>query len=142
MKNNKGISLVEILATLVISGIVTLLLFSIIINTNAEGNKQTKENRELQTISYALKIITKDIRRSTDSIPVDQYEFKLISALGSSHDTIYKYDKNTKILSRNSSPIAINVDYFEATYSPNSLNIQIKNSQNEEVETTLYYRKE
>lgn len=142
MKNNKGLTLVEILATLVILGIVMLLLFSLINNTNAEGNKQTKENRELQTISYALKIITKDVRQSTGTIPVNPYEFTLINAFGSSNNLTYKYDVDTKTLSRNSSPIAINVDYFEAIYSPNSLNIQIINSQNEEVATTLYYRKE
>lgn len=142
MKNNKGLTIVELLATIFILGIVTILVFSFINNTNAEGKKQTKENHELQTITYALKIMTKDVRQSTGATVIDPNQFIFESALGASNNVTYQYDVTNKILSRNALPIALNIEHFEATHSPAFLTLKMINSQNEEITTTLYYRKE
>ncbi len=69
-------TLVEVLAALVITSIIAIFIFSII-NSSANQNKQqTEETGDLFNISYALKVITKDIRRSKD-VEIGRYQLKL-----------------------------------------------------------------
>lgn len=63
-KNKQGLTLIEVLAVTVIISIVAILIFSIIQSSLELRSKQTKETNELFDITYALKLVTKDIRRS------------------------------------------------------------------------------
>lgn len=64
LKNNRGFSLVEMLAVLVLISTITLLSINIISSATNQQIKQNNYNRDIQDLSYALKFITKDIRKS------------------------------------------------------------------------------
>lgn len=64
IKQQYGLTLIEVLAVLVIVSIVAVLLVSILNSSTSNHQKQVTKNRELQDASYALKIITKDFRRA------------------------------------------------------------------------------
>ena len=142
MNNEKGLTLVEILAFIVLAAIISILAFNLLSSTNAEGAAQTKENRELQTVTYALKVVTKDVRQSIGANIVNDKQFTLVNALNVSDNVNYVYNESLKTLSRNSQIIAVNVELFEVIHTPVSITLKITNSKNESVETTLYYRKE
>lgn len=63
-KNKQGMTLIEVLAATVIISIVAILIFSIIQSSLEQRTKQTNETRDLLDITYALKVVTKDIRRA------------------------------------------------------------------------------
>ena len=142
MNNEKGLTLVEILAFIVLAAIISVLAYNLLSSTNAEGAAQTKENRELQTVTYALKVVTKDVRQSIGANIVNDKRFTLVNALNVSDNVNYVYNESLKTLSRNSQIIAVNVELFEVIHTPVSITLKITNSKNESVETTLYYRKE
>lgn len=64
IKQQHGLTLIEVLAALVIVSIVSVLLVSILSSSTSNHQKQVTKNKELQDASYALKIITKDFRRA------------------------------------------------------------------------------
>jgi len=64
IKQQHGLTLIEVLAVLVIVSIVAVLLVSILSSSTSNHQKQVTKNKELQDASYALKIITKDFRRA------------------------------------------------------------------------------
>lgn len=77
IKNMRGMTLVEILAVTVITSIIAILVFSLIQSSIKQQIQQTKETGDLNDITYALKVVTKDIRRST-SARVDEGNLVLI----------------------------------------------------------------
>lgn len=64
IKQQHGLTLIEVLAVLVIVSIIAVLLVSILSSSTSNHQKQVTKNKELQDASYALKIITKDFRRA------------------------------------------------------------------------------
>lgn len=68
IKREHGMTLVEVLAALVITSVVAIFIFSIIQSSVEQNVKQKTEADILFDITYALKIVTKDIRRSIDAI--------------------------------------------------------------------------
>lgn len=63
-ENKQGLTLIEVLAVTVIISIIAILIFSIIQSSLDQRVKQTKETKDLFDITYALKVVTKDIRRA------------------------------------------------------------------------------
>ncbi len=77
IKSELGMTLIEVLATLVIASIIAIFIFNIIKSSTDQNIQQTEETGNLFDISYALKVITKDIRRSED-VEIDGSELELI----------------------------------------------------------------
>ena len=142
MKNEKGITLLEVIAVISLAAIVSTIAFNLLTTSYKEGDLQNKENREIQTTSYALKLFTKDIRQSIGTINITNNEFTLKNGVSASNNVYYKYNPSTQTLLRNNQQIALNIEFFEVTHSPSAITIKLKNSKNETVETTLFYRKE
>lgn len=61
-RNEKGISLVEVLAVFVIFGIITLLIISLYLYTQTHATKQRESALQLTDITIAMNEITRDIR--------------------------------------------------------------------------------
>lgn len=72
IKNTRGMTLIEILAVTVITSIIAILIFSIIQSSVTQQVQQTKEAANLRDITYALKVVTKDIRRSKYANIIDK----------------------------------------------------------------------
>ena len=63
-KNEKGVTLIEVLAVLIIVTIVSLLVFSIMNSSSKQQKEQAREVKQIQDGAYILKQITKDLRKS------------------------------------------------------------------------------
>ncbi|MTD29616.1 PilW family protein [Planomicrobium sp. YIM 101495] len=62
--NNKGITLVELLAVLVIGSIVMVLIMGIFSNGQKQYSIQTTHAEQLADVRYTAKVITKEIRQA------------------------------------------------------------------------------
>lgn len=81
IKNMRGITLIEILAVTVITSIIAILVFSLIQASVNQQIQQTRKTDNLNDITYALKIVTKDIRRSTSAkVSEENLELTFIDA--------------------------------------------------------------
>jgi len=65
-QNESGISLMEVLAAIVISGLVVTAIMSFFVFTKDQSDKQKDTVRGLTDISVAFKSITRDLRSATD----------------------------------------------------------------------------
>lgn len=159
--NNKGLTLVEVLAVLVISTIVLVTLLSILSSSTSTNVKQTKDTQQLFDLSYSLKIITKDVRKSKSFEQMND-DFVFTPAITENSTTIiYTFDKATNTIFRDTVPVAKNIACFyittgngdPANCSPGDdvvpieistltkINIYIRSLNKNVVETELFLRK-
>lgn len=131
--NTKGLTLIEILATVTILSIISIFIGSILISSNKNHAQQVTANQQLADVSYVLKVVTKDIRKSTkwDGEPTN---FSLISSvLGEEQD--YLFADNS--IYRNNVLLATNIKEFSVD---SSLNIVIISGSGHETITQLHFR--
>lgn len=62
MLNDRGISLVELLAVLAIGSIILSLVIGIMVNGQKTYSQQTHSTEQLTELRYAVKVITKEVR--------------------------------------------------------------------------------
>lgn len=105
MNNEKGLTLVEVLAVIVIG---TLLLI-LISNTHLFGQKQYKIQSEkaagLYDVTYALKVITKEIRKSENRTVVSEGSITL-------DGDRYTFDSINHSINKNDIPFASDIGHF------------------------------
>ncbi|MEK3995767.1 prepilin-type N-terminal cleavage/methylation domain-containing protein [Psychrobacillus sp. FSL K6-2365] len=140
--NEKGITLVELLAAVVLASIVMLLVFSVLMSGTKQYKGQLEKNNQLTDISYALKMITKDIRKTKEPqiISVSEIELNGIN-----------YSKVGNTITRNGDVIARNIEIFKVKdnygtehYDEKNIKwfIEVKSlDQKETKKTEIYLRK-
>ena len=137
MKNEKGISLVELLASIVLISILCIATFSIIVSSQTQNKEQSKETKQINDAAYVLKVVTKDIR-NTNKITktANDYEFLL-------HDNsaiVYKF--TSKEISRNGAVIANNISDFKIVENVTNETVHLSFTLNGKFyETILSFRK-
>ena len=90
MKNEKGFTLVEVLAVIVILAIVGSILFNLLTSSNKEYKSQVDDTTNLNELSFIMKEITRDFRKTKIvDIQNNQVVFKT------------KENNQEKLLSRN-----------------------------------------
>lgn len=141
LRNEKGLTLLEVICVISIFTIISLLLFSIVNTSQAQHTTQYKNSQKLTQTSLILKQITNDFRETT-SIQKNNNEFTFIKY--NSITTIYRYDSSTKTLYRNNLSLATDITSFimESSTDLKSFNISIENRHGEKLSTTLYIRGE
>lgn len=138
LHNEKGITLVELLAVIIIISLLIGLISSTQLFGARQYNNQIKKTNQLYDITYAMKIITKDIRKSntfeapnTNEIILDGVE--------------YKFDQSKEVIFKNGNALVNNVRTFEVRPSENNegstWKIEIINLVNKKVETEIVIRK-
>lgn len=141
LKKQRGQSLVEILAVILLIGLVSILILNVLNNSVNQYNEQSSNDKQLNDASYVLKVITKDIRKfpSSKIIPVNNG----IKVNGNT----YQFDKSDSSIKKNHDIIITNIEAFTVTNSLNNdeWTIYIKNkknaySKNSEVKTTIIVR--
>ncbi|MGE7839165.1 PulJ/GspJ family protein [Lysinibacillus sp. NPDC093712] len=138
LQNEKGMTLLEVLAATIIVTIISVFLLSILINSNNTSNKQMKSSMQLTDASYALKVITKDARKSTQlKSSGDEYTLKNDQ---NSEEYIYKFNREDQILTRNKEVIASNVSNFKIDNMGNYITIEITQPGNKPFLSTIYFR--
>ncbi|MGE7836802.1 PulJ/GspJ family protein [Viridibacillus arvi] len=130
--NEKGVTLVEILAAIVITAIVCTLIFNVQLSSSKQYDKQLNKNQQLNEVSYVLKVITKEMRKTTDISSIN-------TGIKIKNDE-YKFDVNTNSIIKNHEPFATNIGEFMVEYKDNSWNIKIKNLDGKTVETKIVVR--
>lgn len=71
MLNDRGISLVELLAVLAIGSIILSLIIGIMVNGQKTYSQQTHSAEQLTELRYAIKVITKEVR-SAEKITISE----------------------------------------------------------------------
>lgn len=146
LNNEKGLTLVEVLAVTVIGAIVMVLIFSVQLFGQKQYKHQTEKTGQLYDVTYAAKIVTKEIRES-EKVKVNtnmHKEFLSLTLTKESGSTTTLELKNNSLLN-NGSPLVKGISKFEIAYKNNMLVINLesidKNGEKEKIETELYVRK-
>lgn len=64
MRNEKGITLIELLAVLAISSVILSLIIGVTVNGQKTYSQQANSAEQLAEIRYAVKVITKEVRKA------------------------------------------------------------------------------
>ena len=138
INNRRGLSLVELLATVVLVSIILVIVFSIVVSSQNQNIEQTKEGQQINDAAYILKLITKDARNTKQiELLSNAYEFKLHENLGSV--SIYYEYKNDELY-RNNQLIGNKVKEFKVTVNDKYVDISfLLNGQ--AYKASLSYRK-
>ena len=97
--NQKGLTLVEVLAIIAIMSVLLIILSNIQLTCKEQYTMQTEKNNQLTDLSYTLKVITKDIRKSGKAPQIS----------GNTHtigSDIYRFNASTNTLTKNDAVLA------------------------------------
>ncbi|BDH61276.1 hypothetical protein MTP04_14060 [Lysinibacillus sp. PLM2] len=117
-KNEKGLTLVELLTVIVISSIITIILFSIFLNAQNQAQTQRDKNLQLIDIAYVLKVLTREIRK-TDMVEVQNNSTLIIDT------DSYTFNSADKTITKNGDIFQANINQFQVIKQSNKITIQI-----------------
>lgn len=106
LRNEKGISLVEVLAVFVISALIVMMIINIQVFTQKQFKEQSGQAKNVTDITIAMKVITKDFR-THELMPLTDEEVRQISF---ENGNSYYFENN--ILYRNGGPYIYEVANF------------------------------
>lgn len=136
IKNEHGLTLIETLASVVILSIVLIFVGNILISSNDTNKKQLSKNQQLDELSYVIKVITKDMRKTTE-ITTPDYTFENKKK---SLKYYYLYEPTLNTIERNGEIIATNIKSFSIDQDGAFYEIKIKNNNDYEIKTQLTFR--
>src|SRR5690625_3317804 len=131
LRNEKGITLVELLAVFVISGIVILLMIGVHMYSQKQFKSQTEDALHLTDVTIGAKEITKAIRSTS---VVDANGTKIEFADGNTYEL-----QNDRIY-KNGSPYMYEIAQFVVIKNEDEIYLKIKSETGQEIETTLFIR--
>lgn len=140
LKNEKGLSLIELLAVLVIGSIILLLISNVHLFGQKQYKSQSEKSRHLYDVTYAAKVITKEIRKADE---------KGIANVGSKSDHIkltsvieYKYNSANKSIENKDGTIFVkDIEKFYVSKSSSEVVLRIISITGEEINTKITLRK-
>lgn len=143
--NENGLTLVEILGTIVILALVSTFLFSIMNNSYSQQKEQTEEVQQIQNGAYLLKQITLDLRKSLSVSEQDlgtEKVYYLYSSPDGTGTPLYTYKINNGDLDlyRNGMLIANEVVDFSITNNTTYATLEFKLN-GEPYSTTIAFRR-
>lgn len=141
IKNQRGITLVEILAAILLTGLVSILILNVLTESTNQYKEQLAKDKQLNDASYVLKVITKDMRKSTAN------QITSITNGININGNTYEFDESDNSIKKNNETLIGNIDTFTVTNSLNNdewtIYIKEKNdsySKTSEVKTTIVLR--
>ena len=137
--NERGITLVEMLAVIIISAILIILVSNIHLFTQKQYKTQSETTGQLFNVTYVGKVITKEIRKVDGRAIITNspnYENIIIS------DKIeYSYDRaNQWIIAKDGTILAKDIKEFYVKKNGNELILEIISVDNEKVNTKIVIR--
>jgi len=128
-KNEKGVTLIELLAVLALLSVILLLVNSVHLFGQKQMNLQTKEVQNQSDVRLAINLITKEIRKANlVEVPTTNDQLTI------NGKDVYKLEGTT--LKKNSEDIASNINKFILKKNGNQIKLTIGNLP----ETTIYLR--
>lgn len=144
LKNNYGLTLLEVLATCVLTSLITLSLFSIIVASRDQHNKQSDVNKQINDVSYALKLITKDIRKYPSNIITNNTSLSISIDSDTTENIVYSFEDSAKTINKNGVPLVSDIEFFKVIPCESGLSdctfIEIGNNE-KTVSTEIILRK-
>lgn len=137
--NQKGVTLIETLAVTIIVALISSLILSILVNSNNTNMKQVKATNNLTDASFVLKVVTKDVRK-TSTISIEDNQSTLNNGPDSSEQFIYSFDTDTGTLLRNGQVLVDNLKNFELSGGGNMVSIKVDTHSGQSINTTIYFR--
>lgn len=142
LKEERGLTLIEVLAATVIGSIVILLIGNALIFGLKQYKNQSEKAQDLTSVTIVAKAVTKDIRKATS---VEVKDGDLILEIEDGIPDIYIFDEESKIIFKNEKELFTGIELFKISMSNNKLTLIIKgkdkNGTPEEINTELYLRK-
>ena len=142
LKEERGLTLIEVLAATVIGSIVILLIGNALIFGLKQYKNQSEKAQDLTSVTIVAKAVTKDIRKATS---VEVKDGDLILEIEDGIPDIYIFDEESKIIFKNEKELFTGIELFKISMSNNKLTLIIKgkdkNGTPEEINTELSLRK-
>ncbi|WP_342534129.1 prepilin-type N-terminal cleavage/methylation domain-containing protein [Lysinibacillus sp. FSL K6-0057] len=139
--NEAGITLIETVAVTVIIAIVSLLIYSIIHQSQTNFHKQNNVNKDINDAAYALKVITKEIRKNPTTVSSDSSSELTINkdVTGKELHFVFNKDKNT--INKNNVIFATGIQDFHISLKEQIVTIKITSVHGKTISTELYLRR-
>ncbi|UPW84301.1 type II secretion system protein [Lysinibacillus sp. Ag94] len=140
--NERGMTLLEVLAVTVIVTLVSIILMSILTNGKTSSDKQMKSSVQLSDATYILKVVTKDTRKSTKIITKDLDDCTEYILSNNQNNQKYNYNfcRNNQTVERDNEIIAVNVLDFKIKDKRSHIIIDITMPNNKPFSSTIYFR--
>lgn len=140
--NERGMTLLEVLAVTVIVTIVSTVLLSIFTNGKTSSDKQMKSSVQLADATYILKVVTKDTRKSTEMMTkdLDDCTEYIFTNNQNNQKYDYKFCRNNQTIERDNEIIAVNVLDFKIKDKRSHIMIDITMPNNKPFSSTIYFR--
>src|SRR5699024_4527764 len=129
-RNEKGLTIAELLATLVITSIIVIIITSMYVVVQKQYFSQQEDVSNLTDVKIALKAITRDIRKA-DEVDIDGTNYIRIHIAGESDTTDYYWD-NDKTLYKNETAYILNVTNFNVDLVENKIVLNIESKEQKE----------
>lgn len=136
-RNEKGVTLVEMLAAISITALIVVMITSTHIFVQKQFKDQRQHLEQINDLTYVLKLITNDFRQtSPDDITVPD-ERNLI--LGTDH---YSWDLAEEAIFKNGQIIVREIELFSVGEHDREIHVMIKQSDGEEKSLILTRRED
>jgi len=142
LNNEKGLTLVEILAVIIIGSIILLLISNVHLFGQKQYKNQSEKTGYLYDVTYAAKVITKEIRKAEKVVLKDNI---LTLTLNEANETIFEL-QNDAIL-KNTNPFVFGISKFviiPAEDNERKLKLEIDSieqvGKNESINTEIHLR--
>jgi|SRR5690625_3577682 len=115
IKNEAGLTLVEMLATISIASMIILMITSTHLFIQKQYNKQSEQISQLNDMTYVMKLITHDFRRAESRSDDPNKEESVVIKSEHSIDIgkhNYTWDESQELINRNQNPIMNNISDF------------------------------
>lgn len=134
VKDNKGFTLIEILAVIIISSLFIGIFSNILFSISTQHKRQLNENMHLTDISLAMKLITKDIRKSENPLWINEKKIDLSGV-------IYTFDEDKQVINKNKEALVYNIQNFNVSVIKNKWEIEVTNIQGKSEKTEIVIRR-
>lgn len=135
--NEKGLTLIEILAALVILSVVSILAMNILFSSQKTySNQQIKNFTVAETTLFFNELLT-DVRMHPTGISVTN---NIVTIPSANPSIVYSYDASTSTVQKNSRAILNNVSTYEARLTNGQLIVKIFDAAGKEYETIVTLR--
>ena len=133
LNNERGLTLVELLAVLVIGAIILLLINNVHMFGQNQYNKQSKQAEQIYNVTYAAKVITNEIRKAEKIIVNEKVDTLTITISNLS-----------KVFNQQNLPGISSFKVYFKGIDSRKLKIEIEstdqNSKKERIDTEIYVR--
>lgn len=139
MRNQRGITLVELLAVITLLSVVSLLIIGIIIQAQGTYKRNQVTNFTTTEISLLVNSVTRDIRQFPEGVSVSN---DMLNIQTSDDEMItYKFDSVESSIKRDDNTLLRSVTKFVPILNDGLVTIEIKDNSGKKWTSTIVIRK-